>query len=140
MSKWVYFTWVYFTHAKFPSIYSTVLADAETTSKETSMSKQKLTILSINVRSGVSQKTQRPYTIREAQCILEQSVDGASNIVVGVINLPETLADRPAGEYLAEFSLAQGNGQDAGRLVPRIVSLVPYGNVRAQPKPDAKAA
>ncbi|CAN0639936.1 MULTISPECIES: cellulose synthase [Burkholderia cepacia complex] len=104
------------------------------------MSKQKLTILSINVRNGVSQKSGRPYTIREAQCILEQSVDGASNIVVGVINLPESLADRTPGEYLAEFALAQGNGTDAGRLVPRIVSLLPYGNVRPQAKPEAKAA
>ncbi|MEM5426119.1 cellulose synthase [Paraburkholderia ferrariae] len=102
------------------------------------MSKQKLTILSINVRSGVAQKSGRPYTIREAQCILEQSIDGASNIVVGVINLPETLADRTPGEYLAEFALAQGNGNDAGRLVPRIVSLLPYGNTRPQPKADAK--
>ena len=104
------------------------------------MSKQKLTILSVNTRSGVSQKSGRPYTIREAQCILEQSVDGISNVVVGVINLPEALADRPAGEYLAEFALAQGNGQDAGRLVPRIVSLIPYGNIRPQAKQDAKAA
>jgi len=104
------------------------------------MSKQKLTILSVNTRSGVSQKSGRPYTIREAQCILEQSVDGVSSIVVGVINLPEALADRSAGDYLAEFALAQGNGQDAGRLVPRIVSLVPFGNVRAQAKVEPKAA
>jgi hypothetical protein len=104
------------------------------------MSKQKVTILSVNIRSGISQKSGRPYTIREAQCILEQSVDGVSNIVVGVINLPEALADSPAGDYLAEFALAQGNGQDAGRLVPRIISLVSYGNVRPQAKPDAKAA
>ncbi|MFM0450064.1 cellulose synthase [Paraburkholderia nemoris] len=104
------------------------------------MSKQKLTILSVNTRSGISQKSGRPYTIREAQCILEQSVDGVSSIIVGVINLPEKLAESPAGDYLAEFALAQGNGQDAGRLVPRIVSLVPFGNVRAQPKVEAKAA
>ncbi|MFM0318160.1 cellulose synthase [Paraburkholderia nemoris] len=104
------------------------------------MSKQKLTILSVNTRSGVSQKSGRPYTIREAQCILEQSSDGVSSIVVGVINLPEALADRAPGDYLAEFALAQGNGQDAGRLVPRIISLVPHGNPRVQPKADAKAA
>ncbi|MGS1041441.1 cellulose synthase [Burkholderia glumae] len=103
-------------------------------------SKQKLTILSINTRSGVSQKSGRPYTIREAQCILEQTVDGLQNVVVGVINLPESLADRSAGEYLAEFALAQGNGQDAGRLVPRIISLLPYGLPRAQAKADTKAA
>ncbi|MFM0301444.1 cellulose synthase [Paraburkholderia sediminicola] len=104
------------------------------------MNKQKLTILSINVRSGVAQKSGRPYTIREAQCILEQATDGVSNIVVGVINLPESLAERTPGEYLAEFALAQGNGTDAGRLVPKIVSLTPYGNQRPQPKAEAKAA
>lgn len=102
------------------------------------MSKQKLTILSINTRSGVSQKSGRPYTIREAQCILEQASDGVSSIVVGTINLPEALADRQPGDYLAEFALAQGNGTDAGRLVPRIVSLVPYGQPVARPKADAK--
>lgn len=105
------------------------------------MSKQKLTIISINERSGVSQKTGRAYTIREAQCILEQSVDGAQKIVVGVINLPEALAkERSPGDYLAEFALDTGNGTDAGKLVPRIVSLIPYGNNRPQPKQDAKAA
>jgi len=100
---------------------------------EAFMSKQKLTILAINERSGVSQKTGRPYTIREAQCILEQATDGVSSVVVGVINLPESLADRTPGDYLAEFSLAQGNGADAGRLVPRIVSLVPHGLPKAKP-------
>ena len=104
------------------------------------MSKQKLTILSVNTRSGISQKSGRPYTIREAQCILEQSMDGIASIVVGVINLPEALADREPGDYLAEFALAQGNGQDAGRLVPRIVSLMPHGAMKAQPKADSKAA
>ena len=101
------------------------------------MSKQKLTILSVNIRSGISQKG-RPYTIREAQCILEQTVDGVQNVAVGVVNLPEALADRTPGEYLADFALAQGGGPDAGRLVPRIVSLIPYGNSRPQAKPDAK--
>jgi hypothetical protein len=97
-------------------------------------SKQKLTILSVNTRSGVSQKSGRPYTIREAQCILEQqSADAGSNIVVGVINLPEALADRQPGEYLAEFALAQGNGTDSGKLVPRIVSLAPFGQPKVKP-------
>src|SRR5471032_1662512 len=96
------------------------------------MSKQKLTILSINTRSGIAQKSGRPYTIREAQCILEQqSAEAGSNIVVGVVNLPEALADRQPGEYLAEFALAQGGGPDAGKLVPRIVSLVPFGQPKA---------
>jgi len=105
------------------------------------MSKQKLTIIAINVRSGVAQKTGRPYTIYEAHCILEQSKDGLSSVVVGVINLPEALAkDTMPGDFLAEFSLALGNGQDAGRLVPRITTLVSHGMPRPQPKIDAKAA
>ncbi|REE20725.1 hypothetical protein B0G71_3863 [Paraburkholderia sp. BL27I4N3] len=105
------------------------------------MSKQKLTILSINTRSGTSQKTGRAYTIREAQCILEQqSADAGTNIVVGVINLPEALAERQPGEYLAEFALAQGNGNDSGKLVPRIVSLVPFGQPKAKPAAGAMTA
>ncbi|TAL98239.1 MAG: cellulose synthase [Paraburkholderia sp.] len=103
-------------------------------------SKQKLTILAINERSGTSIKTGKPWVIREAQSILEQSSSEGSNIVVGVINLPQALAETQPGDYLAEFALAQGNGQDAGRLVPRIVSLTPFGLGRAQPKPDAKSA
>ncbi|MFM0508632.1 cellulose synthase [Paraburkholderia sp. RL17-373-BIF-A] len=105
------------------------------------MSKQKLTIIAINVRTGTSQKTGRAYTLHEAQCILEQSKEGVSNVVVGVINLPDALAKEASpGDFLAEFALEQGYGQDAGRLVPRITSLVPHGNLRAQPKADAKAA
>lgn len=96
-------------------------------------SKQKVTILAINVRSGVSAKTGRPYTIREAQCILEQEIEGQRSVVVGVINLPDALADRDAGEYLADFALAQGSGPDSGKLVPRIVSLVPFGMPKAKP-------
>jgi hypothetical protein len=103
------------------------------------MSKQKVQILAVNVRQGVSQKSGRPYTIREAQCILEQSSDGVPNIVVGVINLPDALADRGPGEYLAEFALAQGGGNDSGKLVPRIVSLVPYGQPKAKPAVGASA-
>jgi len=103
-------------------------------------SKQKLTIVAINIRSGIAQKSGRPYTIREAQCILEQASDGVSSVVVGVINLPETLADREPGEYLAEFALAQGGGPDAGKLVPRIISLLPHGSVRPHPKQDSKVA
>lgn len=103
-------------------------------------SKQKVTILAINVRSGVSPKTNRPYTIREAQCILEQEIEGQRNVVVGVINLPEALADREAGEYLAEFALAQGGGPDSGKLVPRIVSLVPFGMPKAKPAAGAAVA
>ncbi|MFM0649781.1 cellulose synthase [Paraburkholderia bryophila] len=103
-------------------------------------SKQKLTILAINTRSGVAKASGRPYTIREAQCILEQSKEGASSVVVGVVNLSEELAkDRMPGDYLAEFELAQGGGNDSGKLVPRIVSLTPFGLPKAKPAAGASA-
>lgn len=97
------------------------------------MSKQKLTILSINTRSGTSQKTGRPYAIHEAQCILQGVVEGVEKIVVGVINLSEELAKSQPGEYLADFSLSPGRGGDSGRLVAQVVSLVPFGQNKAKP-------
>lgn len=99
-------------------------------------SRQKLTIVDVIERSGVSQKTGRPYTIRTAQCILEQVTSEGSQCLVGTIFLPDALKDAPRGEYLAEFALAQSR---EGELVPRLVSLQPFGSPRAQPKSESKA-
>ncbi|KAJ3472830.1 hypothetical protein NLI96_g13237 [Meripilus lineatus] len=99
---------------------------------ERAMNKQKLTVLGVVKRSGVSRRTGLPWEMYAAQCALEQgTADGGSEILVGQINLPEQLRGVSAGDYLAEFALAQSM---EGRLEPRIVSLVPFG------KPTAKAA
>jgi len=39
---------------------------------------QKLTIIAINSRNGVSAKTGRPYSMHEAQCILTEGVADAT--------------------------------------------------------------
>lgn len=100
-------------------------------------SRQKLTIVDIVERSGTSQKTGRPYMMRTAQCILEQVTSEGSQCLVGTISLPDSLKDVPKGEYLAEFAFAQSR---EGQLVPRIVSLMPFGNTRTQPKGEAKSS
>jgi hypothetical protein len=98
------------------------------------MSKQKLTILDVAHRSGVSNKTGKPWAMHEAQCALEQESEEGKKIVVGTINLPDTLKDCVPGDYLAEFSMFRSMD---GRLEPRVVSLVPFGLQGAKAKPGA---
>ncbi|ABN83768.1 cellulose synthase [Burkholderia pseudomallei] len=95
------------------------------------MSKQKLTILQVIQRGGISKRTGQPWEIHTAQCVLEQESSEGKQILVGTINLPAALKDSPTGDYLAEFALQQSM---EGKLEPRIVSLVPFG------RPTAKAA
>nr|WP_150790909.1 cellulose synthase [Pandoraea iniqua] len=87
------------------------------------MSKQKLTIVNVVRREGISSKTGRPYDMRTAQCVLWQMTSEGENTVVGTVTLPESLKDTANGEYIAEFALAQSMD---GTLVPRIVSLLPF--------------
>ena len=98
------------------------------------MNKQKLTILEVAHRSGVSNKTGRPWAMHEAQCILEQEDSEGKKIVVGTINLPDVLKDSAPGDYLAEFSFFKSM---EGKLEPRVVSLVPFGMQGAKAKPGA---
>lgn len=100
-------------------------------------SKQKITILAINLRSGTSKKTGRAYEIHEAQCVLESFSDKGAEIHVGMINLTDGQVKQVDGKFpsdwIAEFALGQGMGQDAGRIVARIVNLVPFGMPKAKP-------
>ncbi|TKC83787.1 cellulose synthase [Trinickia terrae] len=98
------------------------------------MNKQKLSILQVIKRSGVSKRTGNPWEIHAAQCVLEQDVEGEKQILVGTINMPNHLKDVLAGDYLAEFAFAQSI---EGKLEPRIVSLQPFGMPSAKPKPGA---
>ncbi|AJY28032.1 cellulose synthase [Burkholderia pseudomallei] len=95
------------------------------------MSKQKLTILQVIQRGGISKRTGQPWEIHTAQCVLEQENSEGKQILVGTINLPAALKDSAPGDYLAEFALQQSM---EGKLEPRIVSLAPFG------RPTAKAA
>ena len=98
------------------------------------MSKQKLQILEVVKRSGISKKTGNAWEIHAAQCVLTQEVEGKSQIVVGTINLPDQLKTVAPGEYLADFAFFQSM---EGKLEPRITSLVPFG--MSGPKPKAGA-
>ncbi|ARK49162.1 cellulose synthase [Burkholderia pseudomallei] len=100
------------------------------------MAKQKLTILQVVARSGISKRTNQPWEIHTAQCVLEQDSSDGKQILVGTINLPTALKDSPAGEYLAEFALQQSM---EGKLEPRIVSLVPFGRPTAKPAANVTA-
>lgn len=98
------------------------------------MNKQKLSILQIIKRGGISQKTGRAWEIHSAQCVLEQETEGQKQLLVGTINLPDHLKAAEPGEYLADFGFFQSM---EGRLEPRITSLVPFGPPSARAKPGA---
>ncbi|KWK46708.1 cellulose synthase [Burkholderia stagnalis] len=100
------------------------------------MSKQKLTILQVIARSGISKRTNQPWEIHTAQCVLEQDTSEGKQILVGTINLPNAMKDSQPGDYLAEFALQQSM---EGKLEPRIVSLVPFGRPNAKPAANATA-
>lgn len=99
------------------------------------MNKQKLTVLQIIVRNGISSRTGKPWEIRAAQCVLEQSnKEGAKELLVGTLNLPDQLKAVEPGDYLADFAFFQSM---EGKLEPRITSLVPFGMPGAKPKAGA---
>jgi hypothetical protein len=100
------------------------------------MAKQKLTILQVVARSGISKRTGQPWEMHTAQCVLEQENSEGKQILVGTINLPNALKDSPPGDYLAEFALQQSM---EGKLEPRIVSLVSHGRPTAKPATNASA-
>lgn len=101
------------------------------------MSKQKVTILQVIERGGNSKKTGLPWKMFSAQCILEQETEkDGKQLLVGQINLPEKLQASPPGDYLAEFAFFQSMD---GRLEPRVISLVPFGALKAKPAPGASA-
>ncbi|RQV18150.1 cellulose synthase [Burkholderia cenocepacia] len=100
--------------------------------------KQKLSILQIVPVEGVSKKTGAPFKLYEAHCMLEKSSDQGTTIRVGTLVLSdeqvEHIGDRVPGDWIVDFELQPGFGMEKGRLVPRIISMVPYG------VPKAKAA
>ncbi|VVE53313.1 hypothetical protein [Pandoraea commovens] len=100
--------------------------------------KQKLTILSVVRREGISSKTGRPYDMRTAQCVLWQATPDGDRAVVGTVPLPEIAKETGKGEYFAEMAMAQSMD---GALVPRIVALQPYvSSTRPTATPKAAAA
>lgn len=76
------------------------------------MSTQKMTILAINVKEGVSSKTGRPYKIFDAQCVITSQREGKEpEVQVGTILLHESLKDTAPGDYLPSFHFSVRDGQ-----------------------------
>ncbi|MCI3206463.1 cellulose synthase [Pandoraea capi] len=106
------------------------------TRPSTPVKKQKLTILSVVRREGISSKTGRPYDMRTAQCVLWQATPEGDRAVVGTVPLPDVAKESSKGEYFAEMAMAQSMD---GSLVPRIVALQPYVS-STRPTATAKAS
>ncbi|AOJ69854.1 MULTISPECIES: hypothetical protein [Burkholderia] len=98
------------------------------------MSKQKISILQVTHKSGISKKTGREWEMTVAECILEQETSEGKQIIVGPINLPKTLKATTPGDYLAEFAISRSM---EGNLEPYIVSLTPFGRPTAKPAAGA---
>ena len=95
------------------------------------MNKQKLTILSVEHRSGFSRKNGAPWEMHEAQVILEQETNDGLQRLAGGLNLPKNFAQIEPGDYIAEFQIFKSM---EGKFEPRVVSLVPLGGARPVPK------
>ena len=82
-------------------------------------------ILLVTVKSGTSKKTNQPYSISEAQCILRNE-DGSPG-AVGVLVVPKTLEEvAKPGMFTAAFGLvAASYGEQQGRIVAQLVGLNP---------------
>jgi hypothetical protein len=100
---------------------------------------QKLTIIAINSRNGVSAKTGRPYSMHEAQCILTEGVVDDTGALtyqmkVGRVNVADELKDTVPGDYVADLKLFLSRD---GEFVGRIVSLNALNASRVAPSGSA---
>ena len=87
------------------------------------MNKQKLTILQVIKRGGIAKKTGNAWEIHAAQCVLEQSFEGETQILVGTINLPDQLKAIQPGDYLAEFAFSSPWKASSNRASRRLCRL-----------------
>jgi len=89
------------------------------------MSKQKLTVVATEARSGNSKKNGSPWSMTVCQCIL---TDPEGKQQVGEVILPKDHAEVTPGDYIAETQL--GRTFD-GKIIGTIVRLQKFGAVAA---------
>lgn len=84
-----------------------------------------LEILLVTVKEGIAAKTQKPYRIPEAHCVLRND-DGTPG-AVGVLLVPKQLEEvAKPGLYTASFALQAGSfGEQQGRIMAVLTGLVP---------------
>ncbi|TCK37166.1 hypothetical protein B0G84_6221 [Paraburkholderia sp. BL8N3] len=105
------------------------------------MASEKIRVLKIDNEKITSKKTGQIREMRVLHCFIESSYEDpeSGELIDGSFVAKTSLFDEKvqvaAGEeYLVTYRLGEGYGQDAGRMVPRIVSWTPA----KQPKPVGK--
>jgi len=106
------------------------------------MATEKIRVLKIDHEEITSKKTGAKRPMRVLHCFVEQQYQSAETgeLVDGSFVAKTTLFDESVQvekgeEYIVQFRLGEGYGQDAGRMVPRIVAWTPINKGR----PVAKA-
>lgn len=92
--------------------------------------KQKLQILSSEVKEGVGKKSGQAYKMIVCQCVLTDIETG--EIKVGELTMPKDHSEPLPGEYEAEFKI--GIDYQTKKIGGILVSLKPL----ARPRPEAK--
>ncbi|MDO9015097.1 MAG: hypothetical protein Q7U84_10060 [Polynucleobacter sp.] len=94
-------------------------------------------ILMVAVKEGTSKKTGQAFKISEAHCVLRN--DDNTVGAVGVLTVPRSLeAIAVPGLYTGKFAMeASTFGQDAGRIVVRLVGLTPIKSSQLSRSPVA---
>ena len=90
-----------------------------------------LQVLKVNeVRKGISTKTQRPYEMQDAECLLLKETGEVDQ--VGVLQIPRDLLGKVVpGVYLGSFALRPNMA--SRRLEAQLTGLQPYA-VKQLPK------
>jgi hypothetical protein len=111
------------------------------------MATEKIRVMKVEHQEVKSKATGAVRKMRVLHCWVEQSYqDPASGeLVDGSFVAKTSLFDEKiqieAGlEYLVDYRLGEGFGNDAGRLVPRIVSWTPANRPKPVGKPGAGVA
>jgi hypothetical protein len=106
------------------------------------MASEKIRVLKIDHEKITTRKgVERP--MRVLHCWVESEYEGENGeLVDGSFVAKTTLFDdkvkvEAGQEYLVKYRLGEGYGQDAGRMVPRIVSWEPANKPRPVAKPGA---
>jgi hypothetical protein len=88
------------------------------------MMKNTIQILHVTQRTGLSQKSGKPYDMRSAQCIVHKvnRDTGAIEPLIGELLLPEQFKEIKPGTYEVEFEAGIGLEK---RVVGQVVTMVP---------------
>jgi hypothetical protein len=104
------------------NLYSGNLATAK---KNRPFMQSILQILAITIKDGTSKKTNQPYSIKEAQCVLLN--DDGTPALVGSLVIPKSMTETAkVGVFTASFGFVVGfMGDDKGRIVAQLAGLTP---------------